>query len=329
MRLSAFRGISDLLRTIPCIDGSPSVDITAYMDQISLEALSILRVDGRASFSEIARQLGTNRNLVATRVNALLESGEYSVVAALHPKLLGLRALCNLGVRVFGPVEPVLSQVTEFDQVVFASRTAGSCQFVAELHCKDETELNELIGKIRSAPGVIELRINNYQRIVRSTYLAEEDSDSALQVDSIDMKIMDCLQSDGRMSVADIAKEVGLSVSGARTRVTKLLDSGAMKIGLVRQRSSDQGHLVVGMGFCVQGDPEELIRFFNEQPGVEFVSRTFGTFDVITTMLVESLGKLNELNAQIDALNLVTTREEWLHVQIKFERYQRGVNANT
>ena len=48
-------------------------------------------------------------------------------------------------------------------------------------------------------------------------------------MDEIDRHLLTLLQKDGRRVSADLAKEVGLSVSATNERVRKLLDSGAVR----------------------------------------------------------------------------------------------------
>lgn len=48
-------------------------------------------------------------------------------------------------------------------------------------------------------------------------------------MDETDRKLLALLQRDGRRASADLAKEIGLSVSATNERVRKLIDSGAVK----------------------------------------------------------------------------------------------------
>ena len=47
-------------------------------------------------------------------------------------------------------------------------------------------------------------------------------------MDEVDRKLLALLQKDGRRASADLAKEIGLSVSATNERVRKLIDSGAV-----------------------------------------------------------------------------------------------------
>src|SRR5262245_7083162 len=73
-----------------------------FMDQLTKKIITILRRDGRASYSDIARELDTTRDNVASRVNPLFQSGELRVIAALHPRVLGLNVSAHMSLKVTG-----------------------------------------------------------------------------------------------------------------------------------------------------------------------------------------------------------------------------------
>ncbi|MEG0028790.1 MAG: Lrp/AsnC family transcriptional regulator [Aurantimicrobium sp.] len=297
------------------------------MDPISLGVIAILRENGRATYTEIANQLSSSRNVVAPKVRALLDSGEYEVIAAVHPEILNLHTMVHIAIRVRGPVRPVLQTVYQLHRAVFVSQTDGNYQLILELHCADDAELATLLSQIRSIESVSDMRFHRYQRIVRSAYLGDHYSVPNITVDSTDMKILRSLQQNGRTPISEVAAETGISISSCRTRMNRLIETGAMRVSLVRQQSSDNGYLLVGMGLAVRNDPDRVIEFFAGLQNAEFIARTLGDFDIITTILVESPSKLVDLLQQLDELDVVVTREVWLHMSIAFEKYQRTIDA--
>lgn len=297
------------------------------MDPISLGAIAILRENGRATYTEIAEQLGSTRNVVAPKVRALLDSGEYEVIAAVHPNILNLHTMVHIATRVRGPVRPVLEAVNQLDRAVFVSRTDGTYQLILELHCSDDAELSHLLSQIRSIQSVSDLRFHRYQRIVRSAYLGDHYAVPQISVDATDRKIIRSLQRDGRLPISDVAAETGISISACRTRMNRLVETGSMRVSLVRQQSSDQGYLLVGIGLAVRDDPERVIEFFTRLQNAEFIARTLGDFDIIVTLLVDSPSRLVELLEELDELDTIVSREVWLHMSIAFEKYQRTIDA--
>lgn len=56
-----------------------------------------------------------------------------------------------------------------------------------------------------------------------------ENIDAAVELDDFDRKIVAALAADGRMTVTDLAKHVGLSKTPCQVRLRKLLDSGIIR----------------------------------------------------------------------------------------------------
>jgi hypothetical protein len=85
----------------------------------------------------------------------------------------------------------------------------------------------------------------------------------------------------------DVAAHAGLSLGGARNRINRLLSSGVMTVGALKQRSDMSNDFLFGLGINTKGESE----------GVE------------------------ELIKKLRSLPTVTYTEQWLHVRIAFESY--------
>lgn len=291
------------------------------MDQTVERALTMLRRDGRATYSEIARQLGTSRVHIANRLGPLLENGSVRVIAAVHPRLLGLNVLAHASLSVSGSLETVVKAISELDSPVFVSETAGRYQLVCELHTRDMGKLQADIGYLRAVPGVVEADIMLYERMLSSFFLGEEPNELLHALDEQDLGIVDLLRIDGRMSFSDIAESVGLSVSAARARVCRLLETGVMQIGVVRGRSGAGSELVFGFGFKLKGAEEELLLTLSTYSGVEFLARTVGRFSVVSTLTFSTLKEYNQMVQKLREIDTVHVIETWLHAAIHLERY--------
>lgn len=297
----------------------------SHVDELTEQALAHLRRDGRASFSDIARQLGTNRTNIAKRLNPLLSSGDVRVVAAIHPRILGLTVLAHLTLRAEGDMGELAERICELNSPVFVSEIAGNYQLIAELHTASMAELHSDVHSIRSLPGVIEVHVMIYERMLKSFFLGEEPQTVDLGLDEADLHLMELLQQDGRMGYAELSEQVGLSISGCRTRLNRLTETGAMQIGLVRRRISLEGELVFGFGFSTVGSYDRLVALVEGEPGLEFMARTVGRFDIVATITFGTLHEFNEFMASVRALNEVRVAEQWMHAQIRKERYQHSL----
>jgi DNA-binding Lrp family transcriptional regulator len=292
------------------------------MDRLTHTIIAILRRDGRISYSDIARELNTSRDFVASRINPLLQSGELRVIAAPHPRVLGLTVSAHFSIKVSGSTQPVTDALGRLESVIFMSVAAGAYQLIVETQLATMADLRRQVTAIRALDGVIEVQVLLYERILKSFFLEEEPELSNYTFDDTDINIIALLQQDGRASYADIAQKVGLSLSGCRTRVQRLLVSGMMQIGAIQLRSDMTDDFLFGIGINVSdGDLGEVIKLLGADPGLEFLARTVGRFDLVATVSFDSLRDFNRLIAQLRSLPSVAYCEQWLHVQLLRERY--------
>jgi DNA-binding Lrp family transcriptional regulator len=294
------------------------------MNDLTAQMIAILRRNGRASYSEIARELGTNRDYVASRINPLIEAGKLRIVAGVHPRVLGLTTSAHLSIKVDGDLQPVTDALESFEDPVLISVVTGSFQIVVELQLRSLTELRRHVAAIRAIPGIREVYVHVYERILSSFFLGAEP-DTHTHLDEIDINIVNRLLRDGRANFAEIAEVVGLSVSGCRTRVQRLLESGVVQIGAIKQRSDMINDLLFGIGVTVHADDRAAVDTIAASSGLEFIARTVGRFDLLATVEFSSLRDFNLLISKLRALPSVTYCEQWLHVRIVREQYFRAV----
>ncbi len=287
-----------------------------------------LQRDGRASFSDLARELGMSRGFVAGRVAELTGAGELRIVAAVHPRVLGLNALAHLAIRVTGSAREVASRLTELDGCVFVSLTSGTAGVVAEFRLKDVETLYERLEDIRRIEGVAGIDVLLYKNVARSLFLSSEPPAPEFELDDTDLDILTELQRDGRLPFETLGARVGLSTSATRTRVLRLLGANVMQIGAIRSRSGDAPLLTVGYGMITEnGRTDEVVDYFTAVDGVEFIATCFGRFDAVATVAVDTgAGSLAVLEGA-RTLPSVVSVESWLHLSIVQERYERPLEA--
>ena len=294
------------------------------MTDLTAQMIAILRRNGRASYSEIARELGTNRDYVASRINPLIEAGQLRIVAGIHPRVLGLTTSAHLSIKTDSDLQAITDALDRLEDPVLISVVTGSFQIVVELQLRSLTELRRQIGAIRAIRGVREVYVHVYERVLRSFFLGAEP-DSQTHLDDIDINIVNRLLRDGRANFAEIAEVVGLSVSGCRTRVQRLLESGVVQIGAIKQRSDMINDLLFGIGVAVHDDDRPAIEAIAASSGLEFIARTVGRFDLLATVEFSSLRDFNLLISNLRSLPCVAYCEQWLHVRIVREQYFRPV----
>lgn len=297
------------------------------MDTLDRSLVLQLQADGRASYSDLAKSVGSNRALVAARVNELLGSGKVKVIAAVHPRVLGLEVLAHLAVQVSGNNDAALLGIDSLDSAVYISETTGSNQIVVEVRMGTMGELYETVAFVSALPAVTGVNVLLYERVIRSLFLGEEPVLERLSLDQTDIDIMRILQQDGRMGFAEIGEAVGVSMSTCRTRALRLIDANVMQIGAITRRSGTSGSIVFGCGVSLVGDvSQEVVRLLATIDGVEFVARTIGRYSMVATIAADSQHDYNQIVARMRSTEGVRHVDTWLHTRIVQERYENTLD---
>jgi len=253
----------------------------------------------------------------------MLSNGDVRVVAAVHPRLLGIATLAHLAIRVTGPLDPVVDTITAIESVVLVSETTGTHHLVVEIRVPSTADLADAIARVRACAGVVDIAVLVYDRVVRSLFLREAPT-ADLALDKVDIAIMSQLQRDGRTGFAELAGRVGLSPSAARTRVLRLLQANVMQIGAIRRRAAgDTPDVLFGVGIADAAHPQRVIERLLELPGLEFVASTVGRYAIVATVGVPSMSGLAEIVAMLRDEAGMGVVDTWIHSTVRVERYDR------
>ncbi len=115
-------------------------------------------------------------------------------------------------------------------------------------------------------------------------------------LDEVDIKIISELQKDGRLSLTELGRRVGLRHSTVRERLLKIFRNKLAKIQ-ANVNVKNLGLQIVFLAFEVSRYERvsELIRMLEACPRTILVAATSGEFNVIALMLVEDMETLRIL----------------------------------
>ena len=121
-------------------------------------------------------------------------------------------------------------------------------------------------------------------------------------LDDVDLRIIDLLKRNSRMSFIEIGKRIGLSEGAVRRRVRLLVERGVIKRFTI-ELSKDYVINAVTFLTLDRGDlTEEVIERISRIPEVESVYELTGRFDA---MVMISAGGVSSLNECIDKISRV------------------------
>jgi Lrp/AsnC family transcriptional regulator for asnA, asnC and gidA len=154
------------------MDNVIGVDQSDGLDETDLKIIETLRKDGRVAFAQIAEQLNVSPGMIRQRYNRLVDSGYLKVAAITNPLRMGLKTMAMIGVRVDGDkMIQVAEQIAAFDEVVYIVIVSGRYDILAEVFCRDHTELlTFLTEKLSRVDGVRETESFMHLKIVKEIY---------------------------------------------------------------------------------------------------------------------------------------------------------------
>ena len=157
------------LRSMPGVDGVEVFRANAVfkdgyssvreLRDVELDALDwrlvrrLLR-DGRASYADLARQVGLSQAAARSRVVRLLDSGVVHVTALVDPVVLGSTERLGFGLRCRGDAESLGAALANMPRISFLSTGFGRYDVLGTLTAPDRRRLVEALEEVRAAPGV-------------------------------------------------------------------------------------------------------------------------------------------------------------------------------
>ncbi len=141
------------------------------LDDISKAIIEQLQQDGRRSYAAIGKAVGLSEAAVRQRVQRLIDGGVMQIVAVTDPLQLGFPRQAMIGIEVDGDLDPVADALAAMDEVDYVVITAGSFDVLAEVVCRNDNHLLEVLAKrIRKIPGVRRTESFVYLKLRKQTY---------------------------------------------------------------------------------------------------------------------------------------------------------------
>jgi Lrp/AsnC family transcriptional regulator, leucine-responsive regulatory protein len=126
------------------------------MDRVDSEILSLLREDGRLSWSDLGAAVGLSANAAADRVRRLRRAGVITGFSALvDPAAGGRRLEALVGVTVAPGIDSddFAVAAARLDSVQEVLHLAGSPDYQLRVACRDTAELDVLLRALRQHHG--------------------------------------------------------------------------------------------------------------------------------------------------------------------------------
>lgn len=127
------------------------------LDDTDRRLIALLRTDGRAPVTTLARRLGVTRATVNNRLDRLIESGAVLGFTVRVREDYGdddVRAVSLIEVQGRNTTE-VIKQLRGMPELQSLHTTNGGWDLVAEIRCASLRDFDDVLLRIRSCDGVI------------------------------------------------------------------------------------------------------------------------------------------------------------------------------
>lgn len=144
-------------------------------------------------------------------------------------------------------------------------------------------------------------------------------------LDDTNKRLVELLQTDGRMSYAALAKEVGLSEAAVRQRVQRLLDTGMMQIVAVTDPLTLGFARQVMLGIRVAGDVRKVTEELARVPEIAYVVICAGGYDLLAELVCTNDDHLVALLSDtVRAIEGVISTDTYVYLKLAKQTYGWG-----
>jgi len=130
-------------------------------------------------------------------------------------------------------------------------------------------------------------------------------------VDNTDRNLLSLLRTDARMTVADMAKAVGVSRGTVQNRIARLEADGTVLGYTVRLRSSAEDQSIRAlMTVAVEGNrTDEVLKALRGDPAVCTLHTTNGRWDIVAELRADSLQAVDRVLGRIRLIDGISNTE--------------------
>ena len=147
-------------------------DIPRTVDEIDRSIIRILQRDGRASNTQIGRELGLTEAAIRKRMGRLLAEDLVNVIAVPTPRAVGLTLSAIIGVSVqLGRLDAVVEQLVAYEETRYVGVSTGRYDVIVESFFLNQEHLLEFVSKkLGSLEGVTGVETSLILRVAKFSY---------------------------------------------------------------------------------------------------------------------------------------------------------------
>jgi Lrp/AsnC family transcriptional regulator for asnA, asnC and gidA len=144
-------------------------DDHVFVDDLDFAILAHLQEDGRKSFTNIAKDLGTAVGTIRNRLARMLEEGTLKIFGRVNPYRVGFNSPATILITVEPSlIEEAIDEISNFPEVSYLSLLTGEFDLMVDVMCRDSDHLSDfLLHRLPKVKGVKDYRTSIILRIVK------------------------------------------------------------------------------------------------------------------------------------------------------------------
>lgn len=141
--------------------------IDFLVDELDISILKHLQKDGRKSFTDIAKVLGTAVGTIRNRVTKMVEEDTVRIIGRVNPYRVGFNSPATINVAVQPQyIEEAIKEISDCPEVSYLALVTGEYSLIVDVMCRDGNHLTDfLIHRLPSVTGVIKFQTSIVLRI--------------------------------------------------------------------------------------------------------------------------------------------------------------------
>jgi len=142
------------------------------IDSTDSRIIAILQKEGRASNTDIARELDISEATVRGRIKRLIDEEYIQIVAVANPFSTGFEIAGDLYINVeMKKVEPVLKELKKMKELWYIVMTTGETNINAEFIVRSLDELHDLVyNRISRVDGILNVETAIIMKYIKRDY---------------------------------------------------------------------------------------------------------------------------------------------------------------
>ena len=121
------------------------------IDQLDNQIIEKLALDGRASFTKIAKEIGLSTDTVVKRYHRLRKNGTIKVSIQINPNKIGYKSILDFNIAFTTPgslSDTVVESLAKIPDIIIITKTSGDYDLQVTAMIKDITEIFALQDEI-------------------------------------------------------------------------------------------------------------------------------------------------------------------------------------